>query len=168
MPLLNPGDAFPALTVTQPGGQALVLPDAFAGSFGVVLFYRGSWCRYCVEQLRAFQRSSARLAKANIRVSALSSDDENTTAEFVAKYGLAYPIGHSADPTVISDATGAFVSLDPPHLQSTGFVLDPTGKVLISVYSCGAFGQLIPDDVLELVRDLGENSAPSASKTLRA
>lgn len=159
MPLLNPGDSFPALTLTQPGGQTLALPDAFAGSFGVVLFYRGSWCRYCVEQLRAFQRSSGRLAKAGIKVSALSADDESTTAELIAKYGLTYAIGHSAEVTAIAEATGAFVSLDPPYLQSTGFVLDPTGNVMISVYSCGAIGQLIPDDVLELVRDLGDNPA---------
>lgn len=60
----------------------------------------------------------------------------------------------SADATAISEAAGAFVSLDPPCLQSTGFVLDLTGKVLSGVYSCGATGQLIPDDVLEMVRDL--------------
>lgn len=159
MPLLNPGDSFPALTLTQPGGQTLALPDAFAGSFGVVLFFRGSCCRYCVEQLRAFQRSSGRLARAGIKVGALSADDESTTANFTAKYGLTYAIGHGADVSAISAATGAFVSLDPPYLQTTGFVLDPIGNVLISVYSCGAIGQLIPDDVLELVRDLGESPA---------
>jgi hypothetical protein len=38
-------------------------------------------------------------------------------------------------------------------------VLDPTGNVIISVCSCGAIGQLIPDDVLELVRDLCETPA---------
>lgn len=157
MPLLNPGDSFPALTLTQPGGHTLALPDAFAGSFGVVLLYRGSWCRYCVEQLRAFQRSSVRLAKAGIKVAALSADDESTTTELIGKYGLTYAIGHGADAMAISEATGAFVSLDPSYLQSTGFVLDPTGNVIISVYSCGAIGQLIPDDVLELVSDLGDH-----------
>ncbi|MGH7919118.1 MAG: hypothetical protein ACREQM_04115 [Candidatus Dormibacteraceae bacterium] len=34
-------------------------------------------------------------------------------------------------------ATGAFVNLDPTYLQSTGFVLDPAGKVVVSVYSSG-------------------------------
>jgi hypothetical protein len=88
-------------------------------------------------------------------VGALSADDEGTTAELITKYGLTYAIGHSADVAAISEATGAFVSLDPLYLQTTGFVLDTTGNVLISVYSCGAIGQLIPDDVLELVRDHG-------------
>ena len=87
---------------------------------------------------------------------ALSADDESTTASFTAKYSLTYAIGHGADVSAISAATGAFVSLDPPYLHTTGFVLDPIGNVLISVYSCGAIGA-IPDDVLELVRDLGES-----------
>jgi peroxiredoxin len=54
MPLLNPGDPFPRLTISTTGGQTLTLPDAFAGDFGVVLFYRGSWCPYCNALLRAF------------------------------------------------------------------------------------------------------------------
>ena len=154
MPLLHAGDAFPDLTITLPGGGLVSVPAWFAGGYGVVLFSRGASCRACVEQQRAFQRSTARFEKAGISVVAVSSDDETTTSELISKYGLTYPVGHSADPQSISDATGAFVSLDPPQLQSTGFVLDPSGNVIISLYSCGAIGQLLPDDVLELVRDL--------------
>jgi hypothetical protein len=31
-------------------------------------------------------------------------------------------------------------------------VLDPQGKVIVSVYSSGAIGRLVPDDVVGLVR----------------
>lgn len=44
MPLLHAGDRFPALTFNLHGWNAVSLPDAFAGSFGVVLFSRGAWC----------------------------------------------------------------------------------------------------------------------------
>src|SRR6478735_7357610 len=59
--LLTPGDAFPPLTLSQPGGSTLALP--LAGEHTVVLFYRGSWCPYCNAQLRAFQRASDKLAE---------------------------------------------------------------------------------------------------------
>ena len=62
MPLLNPGDPFPKLTISTTDGQAFTIPDAFAGGFSVVLFYRGSWCPYCNAQLRAFERASSSLA----------------------------------------------------------------------------------------------------------
>ena len=80
MPLLHPGDTFPALTLTVPGGKTVTVPETFAGQ------------------------------------------------------------------------SGAFVNPDPVYLQSTGFVLDPASKVVVSVYSSGAIGRLVPDDVAGLVR----------------
>ena len=50
-------------------------------------------------------------------------------------------------PRAVSAATGAFVDPGRGFLQSTGFVLDPAGKVVVSVYSSGAIGRLVPDDV---------------------
>lgn len=158
MPLLNPGDTFPPLVLTQPGGQTAAVPDDLAGSFGVVLFYRGSWCPYCNAQLRAFERAGDRLAETRIKVVASSVDDEPTTANLIAKYQLTFPVGHSVDAAAVSAATGAFVNPDPVYLQSTGFVLDPAGKVIVSVYSSGAIGRLVPDDVIGLVRYLSGNS----------
>jgi peroxiredoxin len=158
MPLLNPGDPFPALSLTPPAGPALTLPDAFDGEFGVVLFFRGSWCPYCNAQLRAFQRASDTLASTGIKVAALSVDDEPTTAELIAKHGLTFPVGHSADARAIARLTDAFVNSDPVYLESTGFVLDPAGKVVVSVYSSGAIGRLVPEDVIGLVRYLREHA----------
>lgn len=157
MPLLAPGDKFPALSVALPGGSALDLPDALAGHYGVVLFYRGSWCPYCNAQLRAFERAKESLAGVDTRVVALSVDDEATTQALVDKHRLTFPVGHSADASAVSEATGAFVNDDPVYLQSTGFVLDPEGAVVVSAYSSGAIGRLVPDDVVGLVRYVQEH-----------
>jgi peroxiredoxin len=159
MPLLNPGDRFPSLTLTLAGGGTLELPGALAGEFGVVLFYRGSWCPYCNAQLRAFQRASGKLADVGAGVVALSVDDEATTKELVARHGLTFPVGHSADARAVAGATGAFVDDARGFVQSTGFVLDPDGTVVVSVYSSGAIGRLVPDDVLGLVRYRREHAA---------
>ena len=158
MPLLNPGDRFPRLTISTTDGQALTLPDTFADDFGVVLFYRGSWCPYCNAQLRAFERSGQALADAGIRVAALSVDDKETTAALVAKHKLTFPVGYGADAAAVAAVTGAFVNPDPVYPQSTGFVLDPAGNVVVSVYSSGAIGRLVPEDVIGLVRYLREHS----------
>jgi hypothetical protein len=128
MPLLHPGDPFPRLTMNVLGGETLTVPDAFAGDFATVLFYRGAWCPYC--------------------------NDEATTADLAAKHGLAFPVGYGADAPAVAAVTGAFVNPDPVYLQSTGFVLDPAGNVVVSVYSSGAIGRLVPEDVLGLVRYL--------------
>jgi peroxiredoxin len=162
MPLLNPGDPFPKLTITTADDQTLTLPDAFTGDFAVVLLYRGAWCPYCNAQLRAFERASRALADNGIRVAALSVDDKETTAALVAKHKLTFPVGYGADAHAVAALTGAFVNPDPAYLQSTGFVLDPEGNVIVSVYSSGAIGRLVPDDVTGLVGYLREH-APSAT-----
>ena len=159
--LLHPGDPFPGLIVNLPGGQTLHLPDDLAGRFGVVLFYRGSWCPYCNAQLGAFQRALDGLDEVDASVVALSVDDEATTRDLITRHGLRFPVGHSADAAAIADVTGAFVNPDPPFLQSTGFVLDPGGRVIVSVYSSGAIGRLVPQDVIGLVRYLRGLAAAS-------
>jgi peroxiredoxin len=159
MPLLHPGDTFPQLTLNIPGAQAIQVPGWCAGEFGVLLFNRGAWCPYCTGQLRAFQRASDSLTRAGIALAALWVDDEETTASFTAKLGLTFPLGHSADARAVAALTAAFVNDDPLYLQSTGFVLDPQGKVIVSVYSSGAIGRLVPEDVIGLVRYLREHAA---------
>ena len=117
MTLLHLGDPFPALTLNLPGDSTFSLPDAMAGHYGVVLFYRGSWCPYCNAQLSAFQRSLDSLTAMDIQVAALSADDEATTQDLIGRHDLRFPVGHSADADVIAEATGAFVNPAPRYLQ---------------------------------------------------
>lgn len=159
MPQLSPGEQFPHLYVHTVGGADLDLPESLAGDFGVILFYRGSWCPYCNAQLRAFQRARGKLAEAGIRIVALSVDDAATSEKLAADLELGFPLGHSANALEVAELTGAFVNPDPVYLQSTGFVLDPEGKVVVSVYSSSAIGRLVPEDVLGLVRYIKEHSA---------
>jgi hypothetical protein len=112
MPLLNPGDPFPRLTISTTDGRTQTLPDAFAGDFGVVLLYRGAWCPYCNAQLRAFERAGQALADAGIRVAALSVDDQEATAALVARHNLTFPVGYGS-------STPTRCSCSPPGSCST-------------------------------------------------
>jgi len=160
--LLRPGDPFPGLLVNLPGGRSVQLPGDLSGRFGVVLFYRGAWCPYCNAQLSAFQRALDGLAEVDAAVLALSVDDEATTRDLITRHGLRFPVGHSADAAAVAEATGAFVNPDPPFLQSTGFVLDPDGRVMVSVYSSGAIGRLVPQDVIGLIGRCANTPRPAS------
>jgi peroxiredoxin len=159
MTRLDSGDAFPRIPISPVDGEPLELPGALAGHFGVVLFFRGAWCPYCNAQLRAFGRAHEKLAELDARVVALSVDDEATTRDLVAEHHLEFPVGHSADAHAIAAATGAFVNADPTYLQSTGFVLGPDGRVIVAVYSSGAIGRLVPEDVTGLIRYVREHAS---------
>lgn len=151
MTRLRNGEPFPELDIPAVGGGMLSLPRDLAGSFGVVLLFRGSWCPYCNAQLASFSRASDNFAALGIKVVALSVDDEPTSAALVAKHHLQFPVGHSADADKVAMATGAYTNDDPHYLQSAGFVLAPDGSVLTAVYSSGAIGRLVADDVAELI-----------------
>ena len=68
-----------------------------------------------------------------------------------------FPVGHSLDPTYISEVTGAFYSPEAgekprPFLHATNFLLSPDGKVNISLYSSGPLGRLVWQDVIQAVQ----------------
>lgn len=151
MPRLENGQTFPTLELPRVGGGALSLPGDLAGDFAVVLVYRGAWCPYCRGQLAAFSRAKPALDEAGVRVVALSVDDEKTSTDLAEKLRLTFPLAHSANADQVSQAVGAYVNDDPHYLQSTGFVLAPDGTVVTAVYSSGAIGRLVPDDVVGLV-----------------
>jgi peroxiredoxin len=150
--LLSNGDAFPAITFDAVDGRKVSLPGDLAGAYGVVLIYRGAWCPYCNAQLAGFARAAATFDELGIRVVALSVDDEAATAALVDKLRLPFPVGHGVDADHVSALTGAYVNPQPRHLQTTGFVLDPHGKIITAVYSSGAIGRLTAEDVAGLVR----------------
>lgn len=158
MPRLENGQTFPSLQLPQVGGGTLSLPQDLAGSYGVVLVYRGAWCPYCNAQLAAFRRAAESLTEAGVKVAVLSVDDEQTSTGLVDKLHLSFPVGHSADADKIADQIGCYVNDDPHYLQSTGFVIAPDATVLTAVYSSGAIGRLMPEDVVGLVTYLRDNS----------
>ncbi|SDY04464.1 Peroxiredoxin [Modestobacter sp. DSM 44400] len=158
MSRLDNGQTFPDLTLPLVGGGKLSLPGDLAGNFGVVLVYRGSWCPYCNAQLSAFSRAKDELDAAGIKVVALSVDDEATSTELVEKRRLDFPVAHSADADEVAATLGSYVNDEPHYLQSTGFVLAPDGTVVTAVYSSGAIGRLVPDDVVGFVRYLKDHA----------
>ncbi len=163
MPLLLNGDRFPRLSIRKLGGGTIELPDELAGSFGAVLIYRGAWCPYCNAQLAAFARASARLHEVGVKVVAFSVDDEATTAALAAKHGLRFSVGYGAEADAIAAAVGAYVNPEPHFLQTTGFVLAPDGTVVNAVYSSGAIGRLVPDDVAGLVSYIKSKASRAAT-----
>lgn len=151
MTRLKNGQGFPALDVRAIGGGMIHIPRSLQGSYGVVLIYRGAWCPYCRAQLAGFQRASGKLAETGIKVVALSVDDEATTIGTIEKHKLSFPVGHSADADKVAAITGAYTNETPRYLQTTGFLLDPDGRILNAVYSSGPIGRLVAEDVIGMV-----------------
>jgi peroxiredoxin len=133
------------------------------GCYGVVLVYRGAWCPYCVGQLRSFAGRHDQLQTAGISTVALSADSRTTAATTVADLHIPFPVGCEADVPQVSKALECYTDLGATFFQSTGFVLDPDGNVVLALYSSGPIGRLGPSDVLGFVGRQRDKSAGRAS-----
>lgn len=130
----------------------MVLPQDVEGFYSAILFYRGAWCPYCNAQLAAFARARGSLRSIGVEIVAASVENEAVSTALAEKLRLNFPIGFGLNADEISAATGAYVAEGAAYLQSTGFVLDKSGRILTAVYSSAAIGRLVPDDVAGLVR----------------
>lgn len=151
MPRLENAQVFPSLQLPSVGGGTLSLPDDLADHYAVVLTYRGAWCPSCNAQLSAFARAQDKLDAADIKVIAFSVDDEEATSNLVEKRKLNFPVGYGADPDDTAATLGCYLNDEPRYLQPSGFVLAPDGTVIVAVYSSGAIGRLMPEEVIGMV-----------------
>jgi peroxiredoxin len=154
--LLDAGDTFPRLELTLTDGTRLRLPSDLTQPFNVVLVNRGAWCPFCVAQLKGFQAGLSKLTQEGIGVVSFSTDPPEKASAMVAQNHLEFAVGCGASIDVVTELLGVYYDPNPthtaPYLQSAGFVLGPGGKVLNAVYSSGAIGRLIWQDVLGLVQ----------------
>lgn len=161
-PLLDAGDLFPRLELTLTDGRRLTLPDELPRQYNVVLLNRGAWCPFCVAQLRAFQAGMASLADEGIGVVSLSADSHDKALAMVAEHKLGFPVAHGASVERIGEMLGVYYEPHPtsgtPHFHAAGFVLGPGGVVLLAVYSSGAIGRLVWQDVLGYVKYVRSHS----------
>jgi peroxiredoxin len=113
-------------------------------------------------QLRAFQAGLAKLAEDDIGVISLSADPLDQALAVVTEHRLQFPVAHGASVDRIAAALGVYYEPPSPHrpshLHSAGFVLGPGGRVLLAVYSSGAIGRLVWQDVLGLIKYLRSQS----------
>ncbi len=155
-PLLDAGVLFPRLELTLTDGRSLTLPNELPRAYNVVLVNRGAWCPYCAEQLRSFQVGMGKLADEGIGVVSLSAEPRDQALAMVAKHQLSFPVAYGASVGRIAEMLGVYYEPHPtsgsPHFHAAGFVLGPGGTVLLAVYSSGAIGRLVWQDVLGYVR----------------
>ncbi len=149
---LTNNQLFPSITATRVGGGEMTIPQDLTGKWAVLLFYRGHWCPYCRQQLIDFQRNLEQLHEIGAEVVALSVDPIEKAQETVEKHNITFPVLYGLDAHEVAQKIGANISENPLFLQATGFVLQPDGKIAVSVYSSAAIGRLVAADTINFIK----------------
>jgi peroxiredoxin len=99
----------------------------------------------------------------NITTVALSADSRATARQTVQDLHIPFAVGCEADVPQVARALECYTDPDMTFFQSTGFVLDPDGAILLALYSSGPIGRLGPADVLGFLSRRRHKDAEVAS-----
>lgn len=102
--------------------------------------------------MAAFQKAQERLSEEGIAVVAASTDPLEKATETVREFGLTFPVGYGLPLKPTAATLGAFYEERRGILQATGFLVKPDRTIAVALYSSGAIGRLVWQDVSGVVQ----------------
>lgn len=108
---------------------------------------------YCRQQLVDFDGNAMLFRNEGVTVVAASVDPVDISADLAEDLRLRHvKVLAGLDGAAVAEATGASLQTgDRTFLHATGFLLDPDGAVVNSVYSSGPIGRFTSGDVLKKI-----------------
>ena len=96
-----------------------------------------------------FENEIKELEAIGVKVVAASIDPIDKAREVADE--VSFPVGHGVT-REMADALGSWWEDRRGIIQPSEFIVDADGKVVVSSYSSGPIGRLVPGDVAGLVR----------------
>ena len=97
---LKPGDAIPAFLLPDAEGRLVASDDLLARGSLVINFFRGNWCPYCRQTLKALEAALPEIEAAGGQLVALTPDTGHHLADTKRVQRLSYEILSDVDGTV--------------------------------------------------------------------
>jgi len=92
------GDTLPDLKFKDADGKEVDSKSLYAKEPAVIMFYRGNWCPFCNQSLKAFQEKVSEAKDLGATITAISPEKPEELKETAKKDGLTYAL--------LSDSTG--------------------------------------------------------------
>ena len=167
---LKVGDKLPNVKIKTAEGKSEKLNKALEDKASVIVFYRGSWCPYCMNQLKQLESISGELAEHGVNVVTIAPDKPSVIAETINKGSFTMTM-FSDSKLDAAKAMGVAFQLDPDtakryakHLkESTGedsgqlpvpavFLVDKSGKITYVFSNPDYKVRLSNEELLEAVK----------------
>lgn len=87
--VIAPGDAVPALPVSDLSGQAhSIQPEGRP----LLINYWASWCPPCIEEMPLLDRFAAAQGESGVRVVGIALDEPDAVARFLSRHPVGFPV----------------------------------------------------------------------------
>jgi peroxiredoxin Q/BCP len=127
------GDVIPDVAMTGRDGQP-VRPSDFRGKPLVLFFYPKDDTPGCTTENREFSALAPQFAAAGVAVLGVSKDPPAKHEKFIAKHGLACPLGSDAEGEGLAEALGIWVEKalygrKYMGMERTTYLVDGEGRI---------------------------------------
>lgn len=128
---LKPGDPAPDFTLPDPTTGADARLAYRRGQSTLLVFFRGTWCPFCREQMGVLRDNFPRLVVANVQVVGIVCQSSVSVKRYLADAPLPFPLLVDEDRAVAKAyGTHYLLSLEGMNLSNPAlFVLDANGTV---------------------------------------
>ena len=166
---VEPSESVPEVTLKTVDGGEVTLGEMLEDGPVVLMFYRGSWCPYCNQSLKQFNKHADRFTSAGARLIAVSPElsaglkkmkqsngltfdlFSDPGSEAARAFGVSYELGRSNQR--LADANG--VAPDEVELPlGVTYVIDSEGEVTWAFLEDDYSKRADPAEVLAAVEDL--------------
>jgi peroxiredoxin len=126
-------------------GKRITLEGALQGGPVVLTFFRGSWCRYCIKQLKDYQDSLSQFAAKNATLIAVTPEKEEGIEKTVSITEATFSIIHDVDLTImdnykvidkdkVEDYRSTYANMEEDHSKKflpvpATYIIDENGKI---------------------------------------
>lgn len=121
------GQPVPDFSLLDGSGNQVALNNYKGKRPVMLLFYRGDWCPYCVDQLEDYQALLPELEKYNIQLIAISPDTASSIENTQRKFGQSY-VFLSDESLKVTRQYGIGNEKNLPHPAL--FLLDKKGELI--------------------------------------
>ncbi|QKS72489.1 redoxin domain-containing protein [Paenalkalicoccus suaedae] len=154
----------PDFTLPSVTGEQITFSDTKGSDeWQLIIYFRGSWCPVCQEELEDIESSISYFEKHNIRVTAISHDNKNDLQKLIDDKGLSFSILMDEDYSFLEAYGVHRHTNDAPyedhgdHGEPAYFLTDENGKLLYQQRQTSPFGRPHVNELRKIIKYIRKN-----------
>ena len=121
---LKVGDKAPSFVAIDQNGKKITLEESLKQGKVILTFYRGAWCKYCMQQFKNYQDSLVLINEKGANLIAVAPEHEDGVAKSVKVSGATFSILHDDQLTIMQ----AYDVISPEKVEKYKSEFAATGE----------------------------------------